>query len=748
MKPTVSVSSNKPPPAQSSETLSWYSALKRSLQAALHVDRTQLTAFQAIPGTIGVLLPLAIGVATGNVIVGVSIAGGAAILGSVGLTYTYRARTRTLLLDCVGIALAAFVGSVTGDIAWLSVLVIGVWGFGAGLLVALSQPAMVIGLQSTLTLIILTHFGLDPAHAAIQAALLFGGALLQTILSILPSPWKSTSPERAALNAVYQRLAAYAENAGPQQSTQVRDALLKAQSTLADTNTGSQQGKIFIALLEEAEHIRLSLILLTRSRQALQERGPALLPAVELLDQILQSAAEVLCRTAGELQFRHILNKPAIARTRQPIKVALTGLRQLELAPGDEDTIQHTLLYGDKLRDQLHGAKKLAKSWKYAHQRSKIAIRSVPRQAFLQIHNMRAIVRANLTPRSTSFRHAIRLGIALALAAALYHLIPGLEARGYWIPLTALLVLRPDFTSTFSRGLARMLGTMLGAVLAALVAAFLARNLGILVLCDVLALYLAYAVLFANYAIFSVFITMEVVFLLSFIIPQPPVTAAYRAIDTTIGGVLALLIYVFWPTWERSQVPGYMADRCEAIRRYLVTVLRYYAQPQAYSDATLHDLRNESRLSRSNAATSIQHIQQEPELQQANVELAQQLLAASDAIASSALTLEAYLLDNPAHSALPGVTEFSDKVDDALGRLATAIRYGQAPTALPDMQEALHALEKAANKETRAARADLRFLISEARRIVATIQAVNELLSTMKIDDRERRRFFKNDAKK
>ncbi len=733
MKTTLPQRSEKPPPPEkSSAAASWFSTIKLSLRAALHIDRTQLTAFQAIPGTIGVALPLAIGVATGHAIEGVSIAGGAAILGSVGLTYTYRARARTLLLDCVGIALAAFVGSVTSHIAWLSVLAVGLWGIGAGLLVALSQPAMVVGLQSTLTLIILTHFGLDPAHAAIQAALLFAGALLQTVLAILPSPWKNTSPERAALNAVYSKLASYAEDSGPQQSAQVRDALLKAHLTLADTDTGSQQGKVFSALLEEAEHIRLSLILLTSSRRAMKEREPGLAHAVELLDKVLQSAAEVLRRTARELQSRYTLNKTAIAQTRHPIKTALAELRQFAPAFADEDAIQHALLYGDKLRDQLHRAKKLAKSWKYAHQRSKFAIRNVPRQAFLQVHNTRAIVQANLTLRSTSFRHGIRLGVALALATILYQLIPGLEARGYWIPLTALLVLRPDFSSTFSRGLARMLGTMLGAVLAALVAAFLARSQGILVLCDVLALYLAYAILFANYAIFSVFITMEVVFLLSFITPQPPVTAAYRAIDTAIGGVLALLIYILWPTWERAQVPAYMADRFEAIRRYVVTVLRYYAQPQAYSDATLHTLRNESRLARSNAATSIQHIQQEPELQQANVELVQQLLTASDALASSALTLEAYLLDNPDRHALPCVTAFSRNVDGTLGRLATAIRRGQAPAALPDMQAALHPLEKSVRKETQAARTDLRFVLSEARHIVTTIQATNELLSTVK----------------
>src|SRR5207302_4755490 len=113
-----------------------------------------------------------------------------------------------------------------GPIGWLSVLVTGIWGAGAGLMVAISPSAMLIGLQSTIALIILTHFELDPAHAAVQAALMFAGALLQVILAIIPSPWKSTSPERTALSVVYQKLAEYAASPTNEQSgPQVRDAL-------------------------------------------------------------------------------------------------------------------------------------------------------------------------------------------------------------------------------------------------------------------------------------------------------------------------------------------------------------------------------------------------------------------------------------------------------------------------------------------------------------------------------------------
>src|SRR5947209_15767573 len=117
-----------------SKSLSWFPALKHSWRAALRIDRSQITAVPALRSVIGFVLPLALGVATGHVVEGVSMAGGAASLGAIDLTSPYHARTRTMLLACGGIAFSAFVGSLTGRIDWLAILVIGIWGIGIGLL--------------------------------------------------------------------------------------------------------------------------------------------------------------------------------------------------------------------------------------------------------------------------------------------------------------------------------------------------------------------------------------------------------------------------------------------------------------------------------------------------------------------------------------------------------------------------------------------------------------------------------------
>ena len=65
-------------------------------------------------------------------------------------------------------------------------------------------------------------------------------------------------------------------------------------------------------------------------------------------------------------------------------------------------------------------------------------------------------VRAAASPSSPAFRHGIRLAVVIPLATELARLLP--LQRGYWLAVTTVIVLKPDFTATVSRGIARMAG--------------------------------------------------------------------------------------------------------------------------------------------------------------------------------------------------------------------------------------------------------------------------------------------------
>ena len=97
----------------------------------------------------------------------------------------------------------------------------------------------------------------------------------------------------------------------------------------------------------------------------------------------------------------------------------------------------------------------------------------------------------------------------------------------------------------------------------------------------------------------------------------------------------------------------------------------------------------------------------------------------------SGLTLKAYLVDNPIHFALPMVSDFCNSVDEALRFIATAIHEKQPLKGFPNLQEALRRLQdrKSGHLVQDAYRSDLRFVLSEARQINASMNVMRELLS-------------------
>ena len=148
----------------------------------------------------------------------------------------------------------------------------------------------------------------------------------------------------------------------------------------------------------------------------------------------------------------------------------------------------------------------------------------------------------NLTPRAETFRYAVRQGATLGLGAELARLLA--LPNGYWVPMTALLVLKPDFRQTFRRGLERVVGTLAGAGLATLLVHTLHLNpytMGFLI---VLFAWLGYALVNVNYAVYAVFLTAYIVFLLDFGGLTPVAVVMHRAVNTALGGGLALLSYV------------------------------------------------------------------------------------------------------------------------------------------------------------------------------------------------------------
>jgi uncharacterized membrane protein YgaE (UPF0421/DUF939 family) len=151
-------------------------------------------------------------------------------------------------------------------------------------------------------------------------------------------------------------------------------------------------------------------------------------------------------------------------------------------------------------------------------------------------------VRKHATIYSPIGKYAFQLSATLAIAAVAYRLLH--IPNGYWVPMTAAIILKPDFHHTFSRGLARLFGTLLGVILSASLAAALHPGPLLQATFCVIFAWLSYALIKVNYGLFAICITCYVTILLAMAgYPILPVVQA-RLLDTALAGALSLLVYL------------------------------------------------------------------------------------------------------------------------------------------------------------------------------------------------------------
>jgi Fusaric acid resistance protein-like len=143
---------------------------------------------------------------------------------------------------------------------------------------------------------------------------------------------------------------------------------------------------------------------------------------------------------------------------------------------------------------------------------------------------------------------ALRAAVTLAVAAAVYK---GLSKQnGYWIPMTAVIVLRRDLAQAYQRGLARIAGTMAGALIASLLLMALPENQWLRAAGVALFAWGAYTLFWANYGYYAICLTAYIVFLLSVAGLNERELIEHRAAFTALGGGLSIAVH-----WLAVRIP-------------------------------------------------------------------------------------------------------------------------------------------------------------------------------------------------
>lgn len=185
-----------------------------------------------------------------------------------------------------------------------------------------------------------------------------------------------------------------------------------------------------------------------------------------------------------------------------------------------------------------------------------VTVRHVP---YMQIFS-------NLTMASPSFRHALRVTIAVAVGFWLGRLLPLTNA--YWIVMTSIIILKPGYSLTRQRNAQRIVGTLIGCA-ASVAMILLVKQPLVLLVSMFAAMVMSYSLLLFNYTASVVFTSSYVLLMFHLLAPGSMRIIGERAIDTVVGCMIAIGASHLFPYWEYRLMGKLVHDMIAAMRQYL-----------------------------------------------------------------------------------------------------------------------------------------------------------------------------------
>ncbi|GFZ96187.1 FUSC family protein [Dyella caseinilytica] len=639
-----------------------YSLRTSVLQSLTATKRPDVPLWVVVRNTAAVVLPLAIGMLTGHQEAGLAIAAGALDTMFSDQPGPYRQRLWQLFLASLAAGLASLCGFLIGGDLLPITLAMAAFGFFGGLLVVFGTDIARVGMTSMILLVVTAATPATVHEAFTGAALIFAGGLLLALFSVAAWPLQRYRPERYALAAVYRGLASLAGE--HVQDAEDVPALTDAMTTLQQTLLGRHHARgrameAFAVLLELAERIRLELVAMSD-----------LHGAENILTMFRNDAARVLVAVAEALEAGE--SPEQASRTLQTLQASERAL--LDNNTRDDSIAAHIHALSGQLAAAVRNA-----NWAGSRGEIRAADAEMRLPRALRGNSALGTLRANLTTHSVAFRHAMRCAVCLSIAllvSRLWHL-----PHGYWLPMTAAIVLRPDFAATFNFGLLRVVGTILGLVLTTALLHITPHDAWThLALMAVLCMAFRYLAT-AHYGIAVAALTGTVVIFLSFEGVHSGTAVVDRVLNTVLGSGMALLAYIVWPTWERGRARAALSDMLEAYANYL----RALGRPER-RDAH-REARTAARTIRTNAQASLDRMQAEPATPLALLELANALFLNGNRLARTAMTLEALLHDCDNLPEQVEVTHFIERAASHLDALAIALRDNQPPPVAPELRQ-------------------------------------------------------------
>lgn len=451
-----------------------------------------------------------------------SLAIGAAFVGIADSTAPDRDRVLGLVLTLLGFMLAAVVGGLIADFPVVRIL-----GSVAGALVCgyvgVVGPRAALG--GTMSLVLLTLYAGSPGDldgGVIAAGWLALGGLAY-LLVILPG-WLLRRGEgvRIVLATAFRGVATAARR--PDHTLSTTAIAVLPMIAHERVRAGELRGRSLqwaTDLADDCDAARRGLIALSTERR-------------DAADQLRLTVAETLEAIGNALRFEPArkLIPGRLARTRAAASAAVASGVPAPLVQAVLDPVDRT-------------AAAIDAPWPLGRE---IERAPVPLMSPMAVGH---VLRDHLRLADPFVRHAIRLGVAIAVATGIAEFLP--DTHGYWVPLTVAWIAKPDLAGTVVRVAMRIAGTIVGLVASA-AAGYLLTSSWQFSLAVGASVMLVAAFLYANYTVAVVGVTSFVLILLAIIGEPISSTVVPRLVDTLVAGVIVLAASLVLPQASGASV--------------------------------------------------------------------------------------------------------------------------------------------------------------------------------------------------
>lgn len=629
---------------------------------------------------LAISLPILVGVEFGRFEIGLAIALGALLSSPSDVSGSLRHKNFGIALSAFLAVLASLIGGYLIADSWIGLPVLGVTIFVLSYLAVFGFRASLISFSGLFALV-LSFANISNILEIYERAFLIGiGGLWYLALTVL---WQRINPKGQTDQFLAQSLeltSEYLETRGRliigedkreillprllklqselnEKHETLRDILISSRKTTGNSNYERKRLLILIQLVDILELAMANPVNYDKMDSLLKDHPGQIL----VFQKLIFAMAERLKTISGSL---HKISKKSTLKTSlnevkeslktyhsEGSKYANEGFLMLKnLYDYQEEQIQKI----DKI-ERLLGNEELQET---GFAKKDEILGFITRQEFDP-----KILLENFNLKSVIFKHSLRIAMVVIVGYAIGAYFSVQNA--YWILLTIVVIMRPNYGLTKTRSKQRTLGTLIGAAIAVGIV-FITQNLTLYAILAIISLVLAFATVQKNYKTSAVFVTLSVVFVYALLEPNVINVIQFRVVDTLIGAGLATLgNLILWPSWEFFAIKSVIIESIEANKKYFREVTQFYEKkgklPTSYKLC-----RKEAFLGIGNLNTAFQRMTQEPKSKQQNLKEIYELTVLNHSFLSSLASMGTYIQNHRTTEASTHFKAFSRGIEENL----------------------------------------------------------------------------------